>query len=347
MIADPLDISGVYERYRPAILAALHGAVPTDAAVAEIYDLLRYHLGWLDERFQPTAARSGKRLRPTFCLLSCEAAGADYRRALPAAAALELLHNFSLIHDDVEDRGTERWGRPTVMARWGDALAINAGDAMLILSGLALLDGDVSVGPRETLRMLRVLNETCLRLTEGQHLDISRERDLAMTPEQYQEIIVRKTAALLGCSCQLGALAAGAEEKRAAAFREFGTQIGIAFQIQDDILGIWGDPAITGKPAAADVRGHKITLPVIAALARAEPSVAARIAAVYQADDPEDAAVAGVVGYLDRLGVRAQSEAAAEAAVNRGLAALTDAHPVRPHGEELRAIAFSLLGRSS
>ena len=347
MISDRVDVSAIYERYRSAILTTLRAAVPADAPVAEIYDLLRYHLGWLDEQLQPAVGRSGKRLRPTLCLLSCEAAGGDYRQALPAAAALELLHNFSLIHDDVEDRGAERWGRPTVWARWGDALAINAGDTMLILSEQTLLGAEEMVGPRETLRMLRALNETCLRLTEGQHLDISGERDLTLTREQYHQIILGKTAALLGCSCQLGALAGGADETRASAFREFGRQVGIAFQIQDDVLGIWGDPVATGKPAAADVRGHKMTLPVIEALAQADSETAARIATVYQTDDVDDEAVARVVGDLDRLGVRARAEAEAEAAVARGLTALTAAQPVRPHGEELRAIAFSLLGRSA
>jgi len=347
MISDRIDLPLLFARYRSVIDASMRSAIPSAAPVAEIYDLLRYHLGWLDASLQPTVARTGKKIRPTICLLCCDAANGDARKAVPVAVALELLHNFSLIHDDVEDRGSERWGRPTVWARWGDALAINSGDAMLILSELALLGVEKDLGASVALRMLRVLNECSLRLTEGQHLDISLERNLRMTRDQYWKIIAGKTAALLGCSCQLGALAAGVDEERAHAFRVFGEQVGFAFQIQDDVLGIWGEPVVTGKPAAADIRGHKVTLPVIAALERATASIAERISAVYRADAPTDDAVAEVVSYFDVLGVRALAESEAEGAVGRALAALELAAPIPPHGDELRALTFSLLGRTA
>src|SRR5258708_27171753 len=207
-------------------------------------------------------------LRSLFCLLACRAAGGEYHQALPAAASLELLHNFSLIHDDVEDRGTERHGRKTVWARWGEALAVNAGDALLIVSELTLLRAlDAGLKPETVLAMSRSLNECCLTLTEGQHLDLTLEGNPHLSLDDYMRIIGGKTAALLACSTQLGAVAAGATPDQAHAFRRFGDYVGLGFQIQDDVLGIWGEAKENREPAAPDVYGRKVTLPPIHPLA--------------------------------------------------------------------------------
>ena len=325
----------------------LRDSIPSDTATPDLYDILRYHLGWLDEDLRPLQSRGGKLLRPTLCLLACEATGADYRRGLPAAAALELLHNFSLIHDDVEDRGPERRGRPSVWARWGDALAVNAGDSLLILSELTLLRASAfGVDPAVVLSLVRHLNQCCLTLTEGQHLDLTLEGDPDVTVEQYFSIIARKTAALLGCSAQIGSLSGGARPDQAEHFREFGYQLGLAFQIQDDLLGIWGDPGTTGK-VATDVYGRKVTLPVILAIQQAAPSLARRLAEIYRSAAPGSSDVAEVTAALDQLGVRQSAEAEATAAVDRAMAALDRAAPVEPSDQELRAVALSLMGRAS
>jgi geranylgeranyl diphosphate synthase type I len=343
-----VDLAAVFARYRPEIEASLRNCVPRETAAPGLYDLLRYHLGWLDENLAPTQTRSGKMLRPIICLLSCEAVGGDFRRGLPAAAALELLHNFSLIHDDVEDRGRERHGRATVWANWGEPLAVNAGDAMLILSELSLLQSSSSgLGAEVTLTMLGLLNDCCLRLTEGQHLDMTLEGNPDLTESQYFRIIAGKTAALLGCSAQLGAMAGLAQPERAESFRRFGENLGIGFQIQDDVLGIWGDRRETGKPAAADVYGRKVTLPVIEALRRAPATVRARIADVYRTSTPTAADVAEVVGYLDALGARDHAEAAATAHVERARRDLDQASPLAGPGAELWALARSLIGRKA
>ncbi len=342
----PVDLALVVSRYRPDLEKALREAIPSESAAPDLYDILRYHLGWLDENLAPTRARGGKLLRPTLCLLACEAVGGNYRQALPTAVALELLHNFSLIHDDVEDRGQERHGRRTVFARWGEPLAVNAGDAMLILSQLALLrevpDG---LSPATLVSMIRLLNQCCLRLTEGQHLDLTLEGNPALTQEQYLAIISGKTAALLGCAAQLGALAGGASLEASEPFRQFGENLGLGFQIQDDVLGIWGDPRETGKPAAADVAGRKVTLPVILALQRAPPSVRARLAVIYQTPAPTSDQVAEAVGHLDTLGVRAEAERLAAAYVGRARVDLEAARPRPGPGAELWALARSLIGR--
>lgn len=341
-----VDLANVFARYRPELEATLRDCVPRGTVAPELYDILRYHLGWLDKNLTPAVGRSGKMLRPVICLLSCEAVGGDFRQGLPAAAALELLHNFSLIHDDVEDRGRERHGRVTVWANWGEPLAVNAGDAMVILSELALLRTPASrVDAEVTLAMLRLLNQCCLRLTEGQHLDLTLEGSPSLTEDQYFGIIAGKTAALLGCSAQLGALAGQAESERADSFRRFGENLGMSFQIQDDILGIWGDSRDTGKPAAADVYGRKVTLPVIEAMRRASPAVRERIALVYRSPAPTEADVAEVVGYFDELGVRVVAEAVATAHIEQARHDLTCALPLAGPGAELWALARSLIGR--
>jgi geranylgeranyl diphosphate synthase type I len=342
------DLSAVFSRYRVDLESFLRDTLPSDMVVPELYDFLRYHLGWLDANLEPTRARAGKLIRPTLCLLSCEAVGADYHRALPAAAALELLHNFSLIHDDVEDRGLERHGRPTVFALWGEPLAVNAGDAMLVLSEQALLRAaKIGLTADATLAMLDCLNECCLRLTEGQHLDLRLEGNSALTRDQYFQLVAGKTAALLGCSTRLGAMSGSASPERAEAFEQFGFNLGIGFQIQDDILGIWGDASQTGKPRAADVYGHKVTLPVIDFLTSANGASAARIAEVYRSKSPTETDVLEVVRLLDEARVRERAESEAEAYVERALTALASANPVPSSGAEIIALARALLGRRS
>ena len=227
--------------------------------VRPLYDMMAYHLGWVDEQAKPVQADSGKRLRPLLCLLCCEAAGGDWQQAVPAAAGLELIHNFSLIHDDIEDNSPTRRGRPTVWALWGLPHGINAGDSMLMLARLAL--GRLSsrgVDPGIALQAMDILDRTCLRLCEGQYLDMAGEGHLDMSEEDYLEMTGGKTAALLAASTQMGALIAGAGDA-VESYRQFGWNLGLAFQMVDDLLGIWGDPAVTGKSAADDVRSRKMT----------------------------------------------------------------------------------------
>jgi geranylgeranyl diphosphate synthase, type I len=347
-VSSPVDLAAVFSRYRDALDVTLREAIPSGSEVPELYEFLRYHLGWLDAELKTTRARAGKLIRPTLCLLSCEAVGADFHLGLPAAAALELLHNFSLIHDDVEDRGLERRGRPTVVALWGEPLAINAGDAMLILSQLVLTRAaDNGLSAEQTLAMLVSLNECCLRLTEGQHLDLRLEGDPALTREQYFRLVEGKTAALLGCSARLGALSGSATRERASAFQRFGFNLGVGFQIQDDVLGIWGETMETGKPAAADVYGHKVTLPVIDALLSADKVTADRIASVYALTSPSQADVDEVVHLLDGLGVRERAEAEAQRYVEQALRHLESAKPLPSAEAEIVALTTSLLGRKS
>lgn len=232
------------------------------------YGMMRYHMGWADEELKPIVAPTGKRLRPLLCLLSCEAAGGNWEKAVPAAAALELVHNFSLVHDDIQDRSPFRRHRPAVWKLWGEALAINVGDALLILACRAM-----EKLPQDKLReCCRVLNEACLSLTEGQFLDLTFEKKERVSLEEYMDMIKRKTAALIAASTQLGAIIATEDRRTIERFRRFGENLGMAFQVQDDILGLWGEEAVTGKPVADDLRQRKKTLPIIYAMEK-EPQL--------------------------------------------------------------------------
>lgn len=257
-------------QYREALEEDMRAMVQeAECPERDLFLMLHYHLGWVDATFEPCTARSGKRVRPKLCLLSCEGCGGVWTEAIPAATAIELLHNFSLIHDDIEDGDELRRGRPTIWSIWGEAQAINAGDTLFALSQLALLRlAERGVAPGVIVDAARLFNETCVALTTGQYLDIAFEKDHRVSVDEYLTMITGKTAALLACSCELGALVAEAPVPQREHVRSFGLHLGLAFQLLDDVLGIWGDEALTGKPVGADIARRKKTLPIIHGLER-------------------------------------------------------------------------------
>ena len=291
-----------------------------DGKARPLYEMLSYHLG-LD---QPDGPR-GKRIRPLLGLLAYQALTGKYADALPAAAAVELGHNFSLVHDDIEDADRERRHRPTLWAVWGVPLAINAGDALFALSRLALyrlMDAE-GYEPQKLLDLMKVYDETCLALCEGQYLDISFERRLDVTVEEYLEMIGKKTAALLAASVQAGAMVATGDRDVGETFRRFGYDLGIAFQIADDLKGSFWASAKSGKPEAGDILKRKKTFPVVWALEHAPDADRARLGAIYQptitatdGSGPPDreldmarAEIDEVLEILERCGARAAAEA--------------------------------------
>jgi geranylgeranyl diphosphate synthase type I len=266
--------------------------------------MMRYHLGWLDAQLRPVRAPTGKRLRPLICLLATEACGGMVARAVPAAVALELLHNFTLIHDDIEDRDGLRHHRPTLWALWGEPLAINAGDGMHVLAYLSLLDlADGAVLPPVLRRLTTRLAETSLAITEGQHLDLVFEQRDDVTPAEYLGMIARKSAALIACAAAIGGELAAAPSSQVEALAALGTHLGMGFQIRDDILGIWGAAETTGKPAG-DLRRRKKTLPSLYALERAEGADKEAIQSLFASSDPTDEQVAAALGAIERSGAR-------------------------------------------
>ncbi len=228
---------------------------------SEYVKMFHYQLGWNGDKCEKEA--QGKRIRPLMVLLACHACGGEWRSALPAAAAVELVHNFSLIHDDIQDRSELRRGRQTVWIKWGEAQAINAGDAMLTVAQLELVNLEKVFDHQTVNRAVKLLQSACLKLTRGQHLDIAFENEKDLPLELYWQMIEGKTGALLSACFQLGSLLAGADEDVQLGMTEYGTTVGAAFQVQDDWLGIWGDDAYTGKSTTSDLIAKKKTYPVL------------------------------------------------------------------------------------
>jgi geranylgeranyl diphosphate synthase type I len=330
---------------RSAIQAAMAAAFPqAEARVARFYAMQEYHLGWRDARLAPADSDPGKLIRPRLVLLACRAVGGDAAQALPLAAAIQLIHDFSLIHDDIEDDSATRRGRPTLWHLWGLAQGINAGDGMFVVAHRALYQlRDRGVAAEIVLDVARRFDDTILTICEGQFLDLHHEGDLAIDEAAYLAMIARKTAALIGASASLGAMVAGATAPQVAALGEFGLALGIAFQIQDDVLGIWGEPADTGKPAAADLWRKKLSLPVIIALQHGPQRD--QLAGLLGAATPDAAAVARMLAIIDATDARARCEAAALAQHHRALAALARLDGDPASIAQLRQIADGLLGR--
>lgn len=330
----------------PAIedeLRAVVGGSP--AELHAYYLMMRYHMGWVDEHDAPLhdPHATGKRIRPLLCGLACQAAGGEWPAALPMAAAIELLHNFSLLHDDIQDNSPLRRGRPTVWQLWGVAQAINAGDAMFTLAHLAPHRlAERGVPAATVLKTLEQFDQTCLHLTQGQYLDMSFETRARVTVDEYLAMIGGKTAALIAACTELGALIAGAPTAQVEHLREFGRNLGLAFQVQDDWLGIWGDPAVTGKSAASDLEKRKKSLPVVFGLERSES-----FAHAYAQPHQPQESVAALAQELDALGAQTHT---LEMARTLTQAAVHHLHAAQLHGPAavaLQELTDKLLNRNS
>lgn len=307
--------------------------------------MLRYHLGWEDAAGLP-ATNVGKRLRPALCLLTCEAVGGDVRKALPLASALELVHNFSLIHDDVQDRDEKRHGRDTVWSLWGEPQAINAGDALLAIAHLSLAESTKAGLTAETaVRAASLLSERTLEMVEGQVMDIEFESRLDVSLEEYVAMISRKTGALFDASLGLGALAGGASLSDVEALGRCGRALGIAFQVRDDMLGVWGAEERTGKPAASDIRRRKKSLPVVYAFERADPGQHEELARLYGRESIPEEGVERILRTMDALGAQRYCSEVAAKHRDAALRELESAHLTGDSAAALRESATFLLER--
>ena len=256
--------SGVPEvlaRSREAIAPAMKSAV--ERLSPDIRRLASYHLGWTDRAGAPLGAPGGKGIRPTLALLSAEAAWADAEVGVPGGVAVELVHNFSLIHDDIIDGDHERHHRPTVWSAYGVGPAIIAGDALENLAHQVLLEASESTGPAAS----AALAEATSAMIAGQADDIAFEHRRDVSVEECMAMSAAKTGALLGCASSIGAILAGAPTATVGSLRDYGRHLGLAFQAIDDLLGIWGDPTRTGKPSGNDLRQRKKSMPIVSALA--------------------------------------------------------------------------------
>lgn len=293
-------------------------------------EMLDYHFGYS----AAGPSRRGKRLRPRLLFAVAQEAGAPPLAATGAAVAVELLHNYSLIHDDIEDGDRLRHGRETLWVKYGAPQAINAGDALCALSFLALADADAHP-PERVCAMVERLHAAHFEMCKGQSLDMAFELEADIRSDRYLEMIAGKTAALFAVSCELGALCAGASQEQTASYRALGAVFGMAFQMYDDVLGIWADTEATGKARGADIERRKKTYPVVWALEHGEGTARERVAGAF-ADNGEigPAARDAVIAALEELGAR---EAALRSAANH-LAVVERA----PHGR-VRDFLLSLL----
>ncbi|MQA83634.1 MAG: polyprenyl synthetase family protein [Streptosporangiales bacterium] len=260
----PEAVTTARDLVTPALRTAVDRLAPRMSRVAG------YHLGWLDEHGRPTGAGGGKALRPALALLSAQAAGSTPQRGVPAAVAVELVHNFSLLHDDIMDGDRERRHRPTAWTVFGTSSAILAGDSLLTLAEEILLEE----GSQGAYWAARCLSAATQRLIAGQTADLEFEDRVDVSLDECVTMASDKTAALLACSCSIGAMLVNAPPRLAAGLAGFGAHLGLAFQLVDDLLGIWGAPEVTGKPVLSDLRTRKKSLPVVAALAAGAPASA-------------------------------------------------------------------------
>ncbi len=335
-----MSLTHYHAQFFPAIETEMRRAVAAsdDPVLTTFFGMLHYHLGWVDTELKPAQFDAGKRIRPMLTLLCCEASGGDWHTALPAAAAVELLHNFSLIHDDIEDGDPIRRGRLTLWKVWGTAQAINAGDALFTIAHMALNNlNNYNLPVERILAARRRFDQACLVLTQGQHLDLGFESRSGVTEAEYLRMVFGKTAALIEAACGLGALVAGSD--LVPHYEDFGCELGLAFQIQDDLLGIWGDPEITGKPAGNDLRNHKKSLPVAYGLDHSE-----ELRRMYSQSEVD---VAAAMAELDRVGAREYAEQLAAQHYQQALTALDATRLTNAATEALRELANQLLNRSS
>jgi geranylgeranyl diphosphate synthase type I len=344
--ASDLNIEDAIEPAIHEALAALNGRAPLLAG------MVRYHLGYADADLAPLppgAVDRGKRVRPAVALLAAGAAGGDPLLAAPVGAALELLHNFTLIHDDIQDESPTRRHRPTIWRLWGTGQAINAGDALFAVAHLPFFTLPAAgVSPTLALRLLDAFDRMTIAIVAGQTLDLSFEARPDVSPADYLAMIAGKTAAIVRYAASAGALLGGASVEAAARWAEFGQALGLGFQIRDDLLGIWGATEATGKAAADDVRRRKPTLPILLLRERLGPEEREELTRLYAAPNIDSDGVARVLALLRGAGVRREVEAEIARYHDEAEAALLDAALPgdNPYRDQLRALVERLATRS-
>ena len=330
----PASLNRARELVWPALRAAVDSLAPA------IRPLAAYHFGWAEADGTPTESGGGKAVRPALALASAAAAGAALEVGVDGAVGVELVHNFSLLHDDIMDRDQERHHRPTAWTIFGEARAILAGDALANLSTQVLL----RPATEERMRAAALLVDATARMIAGQSEDMAREGRLDVSIEECTAMHAAKTGALLSCSSSIGAVLAGAGDEIVGPLATFGIQLGIAFQAVDDQLGIWGRPELTGKPTWNDLRQRKSSLPVVAALEQ-RSAESARLRELLSNPDLTEAEIAEAAGLVEACGGRRYAAEEAERRLELALRELERA-PIDPEaGHELSELARFIVER--
>ena len=332
------------ERFGSALNAALKLSLPQDSQ--PLFHMLRYHLGWEDQRGRLSSIGSGKAIRPLLCLFMCEAVGGHAERAMPAAVSLELIHNFSLIHDDLQDGDRERRHRPTVWTVWGKAPALMAGDVLCCVADLALggLAG-AGVPAGKAVAASRMLTELYLEMIEGQYLDLSFEGRTDISQDAYLDMISRKTGALMEAATRLGAFLGTEDAARVESLAKCGRLLGLAFQVRDDVLGVWGDEKVTGKAIGADLRRQKRSFPVVHALQVSRGKQKKRLEVLASQPQVEEAAVDEMLGILEDVRAHEFAQKLAEDQGTQALACARQARLSKAAQQELEALVEFVLIR--
>ncbi len=342
--ASPPTLPRQFERYRPHVDAALRAQM--DNRSSPLYDMLRYSMGWADADGNPIAGSTGKGLRPVLCLSACEAVSGDFDAALPAAAGLELLHNFSLIHDDIQDRDELRHHRPTLWSVWGEGKAIVAGNALRVTADAAVGDM-VAAGadPGQALDVAALFTEAQLEMIEGQYLDVAYEDRLEVGLPQYLVMISLKTGALIRCAMNIGAAIGTSDRRTVEAFRECGRALGYVFQIRDDLLGVWGDEQATGKPVGADIRRKKKSFPAAYAMSKVRGAAKKTLTQKYAKEELDDDDIAIVLEIMDDAGVREYAQNLAVEHCEQAMRRLSSVETAPESRRDIEEIAQFLLLR--
>jgi geranylgeranyl diphosphate synthase type I len=325
-------------RARATVTPSLQDAI--DRLSPPLRHVVTYHLGWTGADGTPQPGAGGKAVRPTLTLLGAEAVGAAPASAVPGAVAVELVHNFSLLHDDVMDHDRMRRHRPTAWALYGVGPAICAGDALVVLAHQVLME-DPTPSRLEASRRLAAATEAMIA---GQADDLRFEGRLDVSVAEYLAMAARKTGALLACAAAIGAILGDAPPSAVDALGRFGHHLGLAFQAIDDLLGIWGAPERTGKPVGSDLRQRKASLPIVAALA-SDGAAASELARMLANGSLDDAAVARATDLVEATGARARTEREASDQLDAALECLDAAALVPAARAELVELAHFVARR--
>jgi geranylgeranyl diphosphate synthase, type I len=319
----------VLERSAAAVAPELRAAA--EELSPAMRDIVGYHLGWLDADGNPAAGDGGKSVRGTLALLSARAAGGTDADGMPGAVAVELVHTFSLLHDAIMDADAERHHQPAAWAVFGRARAILAGDAVLALAYRRLL----AAGSPHRVAAVESLADATARLIDGQAADLALEGRVDATPADCTRMCAGKTGALLECAASIGAVLAGTDAETVAGLRAYGAHLGLAFQAVDDLLGIWGDPARTGKPVHGDLAQRKTSLPVAIALSSGGEG-AGRLRALLEHTEIDAAGIEAAARLVEDCGGRSGTAEQAQEQLRLALAALA-ALPIDPDARDAMA----------
>jgi len=322
-----MSLEKLITTYQPAIEETLSETISrvNGSRLEELHKMMAYHLGLMGEGAGPYA--TGKRIRPLLVLLTSQASGSNWHKSLPAAVAVELVHNFSLIHDDIEDNSPLRRGRPTLWVKWGIPLAINTGDAMFTLAHLKMLDLEENTNPRITLDAVNILQNTCLHLTQGQHLDISYEDERVLSVEAYWPMIQGKTAALISACTEIGALISDVDESTRKEYKIFGRDL-------------WGDSVKIGKSIDSDLVTRKKSLPILYGLTQNRDFSKRWLSGSITPDE-----VPELASYLKSEGAFDYAQNIANRLTDSAITALNRAQPQGEAGRALTELAHNLLQR--